>query len=147
MPEESIVVAAQEVRVAIGRVARRLRQIYALVREDAPSFTEIAILVRLDRDGPSSPSALAGHERVTSQAIAGVVRELERRSLITRRPDQDDRRRVVIAITGAGRRLLRDREHAVVEALVRSLAEDFTAAELRRLTAVVPLLNRLADRL
>lgn len=139
---------AQDLRVAIGRVARGLRRLYAAERDDgAASFIELAILVRLDREGPTFPSELAAGETVTSQAIAGIVRELERRDLVQRSGDLEDRRRVLVAITDAGRELLMRREQAVVDATVRALEEDYTPAERRWLEAAVPLLNRLAERL
>ena len=139
---------AQDLRVAIGRVARGLRRLYAAERDDgAASFIELAILVRLDREGPTFPSELAAGETFTSQAIAGIVRELERRDLVQRSGDLQDRRRVLVAITDAGRELLMRREQAVVDATVRALEEDYTPAERRRLEAAVPLLNRLAERL
>jgi DNA-binding MarR family transcriptional regulator len=141
------VAAAQELRVAIGRVARRLRQLYATERERAASFIELGILVRLQREGPTSPSTLAAGEGVTSQAIAGVVRELERRALVERTGGQTDRRRVAVAITDAGRQLLMSREHAVVDAMIKALADEFTPAERRRLESAIPLFNRLAERL
>jgi DNA-binding MarR family transcriptional regulator len=147
MVDRRDVEAAQDLRVAIGRVARRLRRLYAAERDGAASFIELAILVRLDREGPAFPSALAARESVTSQAIAGIVRDLERRSLVQRTGDEKDRRRVLVAITDAGRALLRRREHAVVDAMVRALAEEYTPAERRRLDSAVPLLNRLAERL
>jgi len=139
---------AQDLRVAIGRVARGLRRLYAAERDDgAASFIELANLVRLDPEGPTFPSELAAGETVTSQAIAGIVRELERRDLVQRSGDLQDRRRVLVAITDAGRELLMRREQAVVDATVRALEEDYTPAERRRLEAAVPLLNRLAERL
>jgi len=141
------VAAAQDLRVAIGRVARRLRQLYATERDSAASFIELGILVRLERDGPTSPSTLAAGEGVTSQAIAGVVRELERRALVERTGGQTDRRRVAVAITDAGRELLMSREHVVVDAMVTALADEYTPAERRQLESAVPLLNRLARRL
>jgi DNA-binding MarR family transcriptional regulator len=141
------VLSAQDLRVAIGRVARRLRQLYATERESAANFIELGILVRLQRDGPTSPGTLAAGEGVTSQAIAGVVRELERRALVERTGDQTDRRRVAVAITDAGRELLVSREHVVVDAMVRALADEYTPAERRQLESTIPLLNRLAQRL
>jgi DNA-binding MarR family transcriptional regulator len=147
MADGQDVAAAQELRLAIGRVARRLRQLYATDRESAVSFIELGILVRLEREGPTSPGTLAAGESVTSQAIAGVVRELERRALVQRTGDQADRRRVAVAITDAGRELLRSREHAVVDAMVTALAGEYTTAERRQLESAVPLLNRLAHRL
>jgi DNA-binding MarR family transcriptional regulator len=138
---------ANDLRLAIGRVARRLRQLYATERDSAASFIELGILVRLQREGPTSPSTLAAGEGVTSQAIAGVVRELERRALVERTGGQTDRRRVAVAITDAGRELLMSREHVVVDAMVRALADEYTPAERRQLESAVPLLNRLAQRL
>ena len=141
------VTAAQELRVAIGRVARRLRQLYATEREQAASFIELGILVHLQREGPTSPSTLAAGEGVTSQAIAGVVRELEHRGLVDRTGGQTDRRRVAVAITGTGRELLMSREHAVVAAMVKTLAGAYTPTERHQLESAIPLLNRLAERL
>ena len=147
MSDDPGVVAAQDLRVAIGRVARRLRQLYATERESAASFIELGILVRLERDGPTSPTTLAAGEGVTSQAIAGVVRELERRALVERTAGQTDRRRVAVAITDAGRELLTSRETAVVDAMVTALVDEYTPAERSQLESAVPLLNRLAKRL
>jgi len=141
------VAAAQDLRLAIGRVARRLRQLYAAEPEGAANFIELGILVRLEREGPTSPSTLAAGEGVTSQAIAGVVRDLERRALVERTGGQTDRRRVAVAITDAGRELLMNREHVVVGAMMRALADEYTLAERLQLESVVPLLNRLAQRL
>lgn len=141
------VAAAQDLRLAIGRVARRLRQLYATERNSAASFIELGILVRLEREGPTSPGTLASGEGVTSQAIAGVVRDLERRELVARTAGQSDRRRVAVAITDSGRKLLMSREHAVVDAMVRALADEYTPSERRQLTSAVGLLNRLAERL
>lgn len=141
------VAAAQELRLAIGRVARRLRQLYATERGRAASFIELGILVRLEREGPTSPSTLAAGEGVTSQAIAGVVRELERRALVVRTGGQTDRRRVAVAITDAGRELLMSREHAVVDAMMTALSDAYTPAERRQLESAIPLLNRLAQRI
>jgi hypothetical protein len=52
-----------------------------------------------------------------------------------------------VTITGAGREALMSREHAVVGDMVTALADAYTAAERRQLESVVPLLNRLAQRL
>lgn len=147
MRDGSDVVAAQDLRLAIGRVARRLRQLYATERRSAASFIELGILVHLERDGPASPTTLAAGEGVTTQAIAGVVRELERRGLVERTGSQTDRRRVAVAITDAGRELLISRENAVVDAMISALADEYTPAERHQLESAVPLLNRLAKRL
>lgn len=141
------VVTTQELRLAIGRVARRMRQLYATERNSAANFIELGVLVHLQREGPTSPGTLAAGEGVTSQAIAGVVRELERRALVERTGGLTDRRRVAVAITDAGRELLMSREHAVVDAMMTVLATEFTLAERHQLESAIPLLDRLAHRL
>lgn len=146
MPDQDASPLAQELRVAVGRVARRLRRISA--EDDAPGtvkFTELVVLVRLAREGPSSPSEIARHEQVTSQAIAAVVRDLEARGLVTRDAHSTDGRRTLITITRAGRAALRSHDQAAMEAMVEVLGEYYSSGEIRRLEAVVPLLNRLAD--
>jgi len=136
---------AQDVRLAVGRLARRIRQIYSHDREGGATFTEAAILVRLEREGAVSPGELAGREKVTSQAIAAVVTELQRRGLVRRGADPGDGRKVIVSITDAGRAVLRDNEQAVARALIRALTSSFTPDELHRLDEAVPLLNRLAE--
>lgn len=146
MPDDTeMATRAQDLRLAVGRLARRIRQIYSLGREGGATFTEAAILVRLEREGPVSPGELAGREKVTSQAIAAVITELQRRGLVRRGADPADGRKVIVSITGAGRAVLRDNEQAVARALISALAGSFTPDELRRLDDAVPLLNRLAE--
>jgi DNA-binding MarR family transcriptional regulator len=146
MPDHDPSLLAQELRVAVGRVARRLRRISA--EEDAPGsikFNELLVLVRLARDGASSPSDIARHEQVTSQAIAAVVRNLEAAGLVTRDAHSTDGRRTLISITRAGRAAVRSHDQAAMEAMVEVLGEYYSSGEIRRLESVIPLLNRMAD--
>jgi len=146
MPDQDTSLLAQELRVAVGRVARRLRRISA--EEDAPGsikFNELLVLVRLAREGPSSPSDIARHEQVTSQAIAAVVRNLEAAGLVTRDAHSTDGRRTLVTITRAGRAAVRSHDQAALEAMVDVLGEYYSSGEIRRLESVLPLLNRLAD--
>lgn len=66
---------------------------------------------------------------------------------MSRRQDPADRRRAVMTVTDAGRSVLRERRSESVQRLTEVLDEEFTPAERRRLLAVVPLLERLAERL
>ncbi|MDN3359567.1 MarR family transcriptional regulator [Actinomadura sp. DC4] len=138
----------RDLRLTIGRISRRLRQLYAARSgEDDVTFMELAVLSRLERHGPMTPGALAADERVTAQAIAPVVTSLEQRALITRSPDPDDGRRVIAALTGAGRRLLESREQSIMSQFARSMDRVLDDRERRQVLAVVPLLERLADDL
>jgi len=137
---------SQELRVAVGRIARRLRRVSEEGdAEGAVKFTELIVLIRLLNDGALSPSDIARREKVTSQAIAAVVRDLETRGLVTRDAHSTDGRRTVIALTRAGRAALASHDQAAARAMVEALGKSFSADEIRRLTSVIPLLNRLAD--
>jgi len=136
---------ADDVRVAVGRIARRMRQLYGDSPEGALTITEAGLLSRLEREGPASPSELAATERVTPQAIAPVVRTLENRGLVARTKRLDDGRRTTVTITTAGQRAAAGHQRVVMERLSDALSRQLTAAERKQFAAALPLLNRVAD--
>jgi DNA-binding MarR family transcriptional regulator len=139
---------ARDVRIAVGRIARRIRAIYfASDSESEASFGEISILSRLAREGPATASELAAQEQITPQGIGTMLTRLHQQGLVARSADPDDRRRIITSLTPAGRRALDSRHMAVNAALAIALSEHFTADELRGLAAALPLLDRLGDRL
>jgi DNA-binding MarR family transcriptional regulator len=133
-----------DLRIAIGRVARRMKQLYAA---DDPRFSEMSVLSRLELHGATSPSTLAAAEHVRPQAMGATLSSLEQRRLVRRSPDPADRRKVLVEMTAVGRRSLSGRHQAVARRLGRALDDGFTTAEQRQLAAVVPLLERLAGLL
>jgi DNA-binding MarR family transcriptional regulator len=133
-----------DLRVALGRIVRRLRQSHT---PGELTLSEVSVLSRLDRQGPSTPGALAEGERVRPQAMGATLAELEQRGLVERAADPGDGRRVLMSATPAGRRLLVDRRSSNSRLMADALADGFSPAELRRLAEVIPLLERLADRL
>jgi DNA-binding MarR family transcriptional regulator len=130
---------AHELRETVGRVVRRLRA------EPGPSVGRLAVLGRLDRDGPSSISDLAAREHMRPQSMAQTVHDLETAELVSRRPDPADGRRAFIELTPAGLELLHvtraRRETWLTEALERELDTDERAV----LNDALALLNRIAD--
>lgn len=135
---------AAELRLLVGRISRRLRQTHA-VGEVTPS--EVSVLARLDHDGAASPGVLAEQERVRPQAMASTLATLEERGLVRRQPDPEDGRRAVMTVTAVGRQMLLDRRSESNQRLTSVLDAEFTADERRTLLAVLPLLDRLAERL
>ena len=133
-----------DLRVAVGRIARRLRQAHEV---GDVTLSEVSVLARLDRDGPNTPAALAELERIRPQAMGVTLSELEGRGLVRREPDPADGRKTLVSVTPAGQKMLSERRSASVERIARAMAEEFTAAERRKLLAVLPLLDRLAERL
>jgi DNA-binding MarR family transcriptional regulator len=145
VPEPDVSRVARDLRLGVGRLARRLRQLYAQGGDDQLAFIALAVLSRLQRDGAASASELATGERVTAQAVGAAVVELHRRGLVERTPDPRDRRRIVLSLTAAGRSALSGREQQVLDRMTTALQAGCTPAERRRLAAAAPLLERLAE--
>lgn len=132
-------VLAHELRETLGRVVRRLRA------EPGPSVGRLAVLGRLDRDGPSSISDLAGRERMRPQSMAQIVHDLEAAGLVSRRADPADRRRAFIELTGAGLDLLRTTRAGRETWLTEALERELDPGERGLLHEALQLLSRIAD--
>ena len=139
LPESPTTPLAHELRETIGRLVRRLRA------EPGPSAGRMAVLGRLDRDGPSSISDLAAHERMRPQSMAQTVHDLEADRLVSRRPDPTDRRRAIIALTTAGRDLLQTTRAGRETWLTEALERELDAGERTVLHEALVLLRRIAD--
>jgi DNA-binding MarR family transcriptional regulator len=135
---------AGALHVSIGLLVRRLRQAQA---EGELTMPETSALSRLDRGGPMTATALAKLEQISPQSMGATLGALESRGLVARRTDPDDGRRVVISVTKAGLKSLRNRRNAKAEQMARALSAGFTRAEVEHLMAAVPLIERLAQSL
>lgn len=69
------------------------------------SFSEAITLESL-REKPKPITKLSDSAGVTKAAITGTVDRLEKRGLVQRRPNEFDRRGVVVALTQKGESLL-----------------------------------------
>jgi DNA-binding MarR family transcriptional regulator len=96
---------------------------------------ELAVLLLLDAREPESQQQVAGRLGVDRTTMVALIDGLEGKGLVARRPDAADRRRNVIALTGAGRKTLRRATRASDEAEGRLLdgLDEVEAAQLRAL--------------
>lgn len=133
---------ANELRIGIGLLLRRLRQVPAA---DELTLPEASALARLDRYGPSTASELAKREQISPQSMGATTAALEARGLLERRPDPDDGRRQILSPTKAGLATLRSRRNAKSKAMAAVLDAEFSPEELERLRAAAPLIERLAQ--
>jgi DNA-binding MarR family transcriptional regulator len=133
---------AGALQVSIGLLRRQLRQAQSAGELTLP---ETSALARLDRGGAATPSGLAKLEQISPQSMGATLGALEARGLVERRPDPEDGRRAVMSLTEAGREMLRNRRNARTQQLAKALSTGFTPAELRRLLAAAPLIERLAQ--
>lgn len=129
---------------SVSLLVRRIRQVPT---EGGLSMPERQALSQLDRGGPATSSELARQAQITAQAMGTTLGALQARGLVERRPDPADGRRVILTVTDAGRQALNDKRNARTELLSQALTGTFTPAELDRLAAAAPLLERLAQNI
>ena len=139
-PSPSITDTASHLRLAVARMARRLRQ--EAGADLSPSLT--SALASIDRHGPLTPSELAAHERVQRPTATRLLARLDELGLVERAADPADRRSTLVSTSAAGRALLRRSRTRKKQYLAERLAtlEPDEVAMLDRASAI---LERLLD--
>lgn len=105
-----------------------------LMRPVGLTVLQYTALTVLERHGDISSAQLARNSFVTAQTMADMVVILEELGLIERHRDPDDRRRLLIALTPAGRAILADRRPhvAAIEKRMTGALSPSDTALLRR---------------
>jgi DNA-binding MarR family transcriptional regulator len=118
-----------------------------LVRQVPQSLsrTELGLLVTLG-DGPVRVTDLAAAERLAQPTVTLLVKGLEARGLVERRPDPDDGRAVLVTVTDAGREAV-DSVRAGLRTALRvhlaALSDEQVQALAAASDALVPLIEAL----
>jgi DNA-binding MarR family transcriptional regulator len=87
----------------ILRLSRRLR---AERPDSSVSLSALGMLSTLHRLGPMPAARLAKAERLRPQSLSRLIAQMDDEGLIKRRPDEHDRRTLILEITPAGRQAL-----------------------------------------
>jgi DNA-binding MarR family transcriptional regulator len=136
---------ATRLRVAIGRLSRRLRTTEAGAAAGLTP-TRISVLLTVVRDGPVRLSVLAGTESLNPTMLSRVISDLVDAGLLARTSDDGDRRAAWVEATDAGhslaQRMRRERTDALNEAL-----EGLSATDRRLMEKALPALESLAEQL
>ncbi|RQT19241.1 MarR family transcriptional regulator [Burkholderia contaminans] len=143
-PSEALPLAglAGELRISVGKLMRRMReQVYP---NDLTS-SQKSVLLRLDRDGPATVSALARAESVRPQSMRVTVATLETLGAVSGEPDPTDGRQTLITLTPGFRKTLQANRAAKDDWLFRALHAQLSEAEQAELASAVKLLQRLAE--
>jgi DNA-binding MarR family transcriptional regulator len=130
---------AYELRETTGRLIRRLRA------EPGPPMHVLAVLGRLDRQGPAGVSDLAAAHGMRPQSMAQTVGEMEAQGLVTRRPDPDDGRRALVELTDAGVGMLHASRAAREDWLAHALDRELDDRERALLRDALKLMARVAE--
>jgi len=141
------VVVADPVEVA-GRLRMSAFRLTRLLRQQdseglAPTLS--AALATIVREGPLTLGELAAREHVAPPSITKAVEKLVAAGLVTRAPDEADRRVVRVRATAAGRRRVAQNRSRRTAWLAGRLS-DLSPADLAQLDAATDVLERLIHR-
>jgi len=135
--------AAIKLRRSVQRFARQLR--FRRV-DSAISGTKRSVLASLfHSEQPLTLTELARRERLQPQSLTRVIAELEEARLIARKPDEIDRRQLLISITAKGRNLLMVDARAQIGWLGLTISAHLSQAEQQVLLIAAELMERLCD--
>ena len=137
-----LTVLAGEMRAAVGRLSRRLRQEKA---EHELSDAQFGVLALLHREGPKTLGELADAERVRPPSMTRTVACLVEDGLVERLADPADGRVTRIRPTAEGTALVLDVRRSRDAWLVARL-EELPPEDLRLLHDAAAVLRAVADR-
>lgn len=139
---------SQEALRIAGQIRPALTSLYVTYFRTAEhsdlSGPQLAILHRLDINGPTRISRLAEEEGVRLPTASNTINQLEKRDLVRRARSTDDRRGVCVELTDFGRAELErvGRERTLYLAQMLDALDD---ASLRELDGVSEVMGKLAQ--
>jgi DNA-binding MarR family transcriptional regulator len=133
---------AQDLRALLGKLKRRLRD-QAHVGDLTPS--QVAVLLRLEKDGPATASSLARAEGMRPQSMAPVIAALESAGLVSGAPDPADGRQTLLSLTDACRKRAAEGRAVRQDWLTRMLQERLSPQEQGEVAKAIGLLKRLVE--
>ncbi len=74
------------------------------------------------QDGPALPGDISGFMGVSTARIAVTLNNLEKKELITRQIDPEDRRRILVELTETGKKLAQTQQKEMRENLTQMIA-------------------------
>ena len=145
-PEHSDTAATSALAVELRAVTARLRR---RLREQAHlgeiTGTQLAVLGRLERDGPATVTSLARAEAMRPQSMGANMAALEAAGLAAGAPDPSDGRQTLWSVTPAFLARISANRAAREDWLFHALERTLSPAEQAELAHALELLKRLVD--
>lgn len=142
LPADGTHLLAADLRVVIGALRRRLRE-ESRPGELTPS--QMAVVRRLNREGPATVTVLARAEGVRPQSMGATVASLEAAGMLIGEPHPTDGRQTVLSLTPACQALIHAGRAAREDWLFRTIRRTLAPQEQAALANGVALLQRLLD--
>jgi DNA-binding MarR family transcriptional regulator len=137
-PLRSDLELADALRLAVGRLARRLRQ----QSLGGVTLSQRSVLVTLETQGALAMGDLARAENISAPSATGIVRRLEAKGLLRREPDPTDARSTLVEMTDDARRGLADSRRAR-SAFLATRISSLSVEERAALETAVAVLDRM----
>lgn len=134
---------ASEIRAVTGKLKRCLRE-HGGEHDLTPS--QVAVVLRLEKDGSATVSTLARAEGVRPQSMSAVVTPLQEAGLVQGAPDPSDGRQTLMSLTPKCLKWLRDGRAAKQDWLTATISRKLSTREQERLRTALELLARLAEQ-
>lgn len=139
---DTIAQVAEALSGLIGKLKRKLRE-RATLGDLSPS--QVAVILRLERDGEATSAKLAQAEGMRPQSMGAIVQALLAEGLIEAAPDPGDGRQLILSLTAVCRKTIKANRTARRDWLAQAIQTKFSVAEQKQLAAGIDLLKRLAD--
>jgi DNA-binding MarR family transcriptional regulator len=133
---------AQELRLAIQRLARRIR---AMQADDDVTEGQRSVLFVLANNGPQTLGSLSEHERVTPPSMNRTINALVALGLVTRVTASDDARKVTLDLADEGRAFIKETSRRRDAWFTKRLAA-LSVEQRRVLEQATPILRELAGQ-
>ena len=103
---------ASDLRVLVSQLRRRIQE-RSNLGEVTPS--QVAVLRRLERDGPATVTALARDEGMRPQSMGANIAALDAAGLVSGAPDPKDGRQTIISLPPLCRERVNGQSHRAVQ--------------------------------
>ncbi|QYA16011.1 MarR family transcriptional regulator [Rhizobium sp. AB2/73] len=134
---------AEELRGFASKLKRKLRE-QGHAGDLTPS--QASALVRLEKEGPMTTSALARAEGMRPQSMGTLLSALDAMGLVSGRPDPSDGRQTILSLTERCRRLIQEGRAARQDWLSRTIEARLSPGEQSQVLAAIGLLQRLVEQ-
>ncbi|WP_243042323.1 MarR family winged helix-turn-helix transcriptional regulator [Dyella sedimenti] len=124
-----------------GQLTRRLR---AVSNTRELTWSQVAIMARLEEAGPMTTADLARAEAVKPQSMGGTLAAMEEEGLVERRSHPTDGRQILYALTDEGLEARQQVSLAKRDWLLAAVSQ-LSPAEQETLVEAVDIIRRLGD--
>ena len=110
------------------------------------SMTEMETIAHLFRSSsPLLPTELAALTRIKTQSMSQILKKMEAQGIIKRTLSKNDKRKVYISLTPAGKKLVDKTKYEKDEWLKGAIDKALNGKEKELLIKVLPVLNKLIE--